>query len=80
MNRVLKIFQILRIEAELRHIKLQIGLVQQAHHDFFAEQSGQNRYADVQLAARTHLELDAAVLGKTALGDVESRHDFQPGY
>ena len=71
MNRLLKVFQVLRIEAELGHVELQIGLVQQTHDDFFAEQGGQDGNANIQLAARAHLELDAAVLGEAALSNVK---------
>ena len=31
-------------------------------------------YADVELSANTHLKFDAAVLGKTSLGNVQTCH------
>ncbi len=63
--------------ADAAQRKVHAVLVQDAHHDAFAVQRGNDRDADVHLAAG-RLELDAAVLGHALLGDVQPGHDLQP--
>ena len=65
------------IEAELGEVELEGVLVEDAEHGLLAEDRGQDRHAEVDLA-RVVAELDAAVLGHAALGDVEVGHDLEP--
>ena len=67
----------LRLHAELFERKLHAALVEQPHDDPLAVQHGNDRDADVDLAA-VHLKLDAAVLRQALLGDVQPGHDLQP--
>src|ERR1700730_7436753 len=73
---VLEGLERLRVETQLGHVELEVRLVEQTHDDFFADQAGADRDAEVHLAALAQLELDAAVLREAALGDVELGHDL----
>ena len=66
------------VEAELRQIELQRLLVENSENRLFAEDRGECRDAEIDLAIAV-AELDAAVLRQPALGDVEVRHDLQTG-
>ena len=76
---VLEPLQRLRVESELLHVELQVGLVEEPEHGLLAEERGQHRDAVVHLAALAELELDAAVLWQTTLGDVQLAHDLETG-
>ena len=76
---VFKVLELVFIEPELRHVKLQVRFVQQPHDDLFAEQGGKHGNAEVHYFVFAHFELDAAVLRKPALGDVEDGHDLDAG-
>jgi hypothetical protein len=73
----LEVVEGLRVEAELRHVELEVRLVEEAHDDLLAPERGQHGDAEVHLLALAHLELDAAVLRQAALGDVERAHDLE---
>ena len=73
------LFQGLFLEAQLGHVQLQVGLVQQAQDYFFAEQGGQHRNPEVHGFVFADLHLDAAVLGQAPFGDVQLGHDLHPG-
>ncbi len=62
-------------KAEAVEVEGDGGAVQHAHHDAFAAHGGQDRDAQVDLAAADG-ELDAAVLREAPLGDVEVGHDL----
>ena len=55
------------------------ALVEDAHDGALAEHGGNDRHADVDLTPGDG-ELDAAVLGKSALGDVHLAEDFHAGH
>src|SRR6185437_2092060 len=63
-----------RIDAEHR-----LRGVQNTQHDLLAEQRGAGAHAEVDGAILRQLHLDAPILRDAALGDVQSRHDFQAG-
>jgi hypothetical protein len=72
----LEVLERLLIEAELRHVELQVRLVEEPHDDLLAPDRGQDGDAEVHLLALAELQLDAAVLREPALGDVELAHDL----
>ena len=55
-----------------------VALVQDAHHQALPVKGGQGGDPQVDLLAQ-HLELDAAVLGQPALGDVQLGHQLEAG-
>ncbi len=63
MNAVLEIVELGLLEAELRHVELEIAFVEEAENDLLAEQRRQDGDAEVHLATLAELQLDAAVLG-----------------
>src|SRR5690348_17483327 len=65
-----------RVEAELGEIELQRLLVENAEDGLLAEDRGQDRNAEVDLAGAKS-EFDPAILGDASLGDVEVGHDLQ---
>ena len=73
--RVLELLEAPGVEAELREVELQGVLVQDSHHRLLAEDGRQGGDAQVDLAGPV-AQLDAAVLGQAALGDVERGHDL----
>ena len=80
VDRVLEAAQRLLVEAELRHVELQLRLVEQPHDDLLAELRRDARDAQVEVARAlldAQPDLDAAVLRQALLGDVELRHDLQ---
>ena len=80
LDRVLEPPEGLRLEAEERHVELELALVEQAHHDLLAEQRGDRRDAEVEVARAildAKADLDPAVLREPLFGDVELRHDLQ---
>ena len=67
-----------RLQPELLEVEREVPLVENPEHDLLAKQRGQRGDAVVDdLAA--DLQLDAAVLRHAALGDVQLRHDLEPG-
>ena len=70
----LKSLSALLLEAKLRHVQLQIRLVEEAQDDLFAEHRRQHRDAEIHLLAASQLQLDPPVLWEAALGNVERRH------
>ncbi len=58
----LEVVERLLVEAELRHVELQVRLVEQPQDDLLAPHRRQHRDAEVHLAALAELQLDAAVL------------------
>ena len=76
VDRLLEVVELRLLEAELGHVELQVRLVEETQHDLLAEERRQDGDAEVHLAAPPDLQLDAAVLGQAALGDVELRHDL----
>src|SRR5437762_4613294 len=77
MDRLLELLERPRIEAEPGQVELQRILVEDAEDGLLAEDRGQHRHPEVDLA-RAVAQLDAAVLGQPALGDVKVRHDLEP--
>ncbi len=75
----LKCYEGVFLEAELGHVQLEIGLVQEPQDDLFAEEGRQDRDAEIHLASLAELQLDTAVLGQTPLGDVQLGHDLHAG-
>ena len=71
----LEIGQCFGTEAQLGHVELEVPLVEEPHDDLLAEEGRESRDPIVHLLAG-HLDLDAAVLGEPALGDVELSHDL----
>src|SRR5262249_5170260 len=65
------------MKAELLEIELDARAVEDAQVDALTEDGRDRRYpkSDVYSA---HRNLDGTVLGQTALGDVEPRHDLDP--
>ena len=76
MDRVLELLVAPGIEAALGEVELQRLLVEDPQHGLLAEDRGQDRHAEVDLAGAVP-QLDPAVLGQPALRDVEVRHDLQ---
>jgi hypothetical protein len=72
----LEVAQGLGVEAKLGHVELEVGFVEEAEDDLLAKEGGEAGDAEVHLFALAELELDAAILGEAALGDVEGAHDF----
>jgi hypothetical protein len=72
-----EVLERLGVEAELRHVELQVALVEEPHDDLLAPDRRQDADAEVHLAPLAELELDAPVLREAALGDVERRHDLE---
>ena len=75
-----RLFEVLEgrfLEAELRHVELQVRLVEEPEHDLLAEHGRKGGDAEVHLLVAGELHLDAAVLRQAALGDVELRHDLE---
>ena len=64
------------VHADAAERKAHPVLVEDAHHDALAVQHGNDRDADVDLAA-LDLELDPPVLRDALFGDVQPRHDLQ---
>ncbi len=77
MDGPLEVAQGLRVEPELRHVELEVRLVEEAEDDLLAPQSRQDAHAKVHLASLAELQLDASVLREAALGDVELAHDLE---
>ena len=65
------------LEAQLRHVELQVGLVEESEDDLLAPEHRQHADAEVHLLAAPELHLDATVLGQTPLRDVEVAHDLE---
>ena len=74
---LLEVVELLLLEAQLRHVELQVPLVEETHDDLLAEERGQGRDAEVHLLTLADLQLDAAVLGEAALGDIQLGHDLE---
>ncbi len=55
-----------------------VAAVEYAHHDAFAVDGWQRRDAEVDVLAK-HPETNPAVLGQTALGDIELGHELDAG-
>src|SRR6267378_774358 len=64
------------VEAELGHVELQRVLVEDTEDRLLAEDRGERRHTEVDLAGVV-AELDAPVLRQPPLGDVEVGHDLQ---
>ncbi len=79
VDRLLEMLERRRLVPQLGHVQLQAGLVQEAEDDLFAEQGRQHGDAEIHVLAAAQLDLDAAVLGQPALGDVQLRHDLEAG-
>ena len=77
VDAALEVLELRHLEAELRHVELQVPLVEEPQHDLLAEERRQHRHAEVHLLAAPELELDAPVLRQPPLGDVELRHDLE---
>ena len=67
----------LLLHAEVGQVEVQVALVQDTHHDLLPEDAGQGRDTQIDLLV-ADLQLDAAVLGNAALGDIQLGHDLQP--
>src|SRR5438128_4785117 len=76
VNRRVELVEAPLVEAELRQVELQRLFVEDSEDRLLAEDRGQGRDTEVDLAVVV-AQLDAAVLRKPALGDVEVRHDLQ---
>ena len=70
-KKVLEAYELSLFEPELGHVELQVRLVEQAENDLLTMLRGQHGHAEVHLPALAQLELDAAILGQSALGDVQ---------
>ena len=77
MDRVLEVFKGLRIEAELGHVQLQVGLVQKPHDDFLPKKCGKDGDPDIEFLPIAHLELDSTVLRQPPLRNIKVRHDLK---
>ena len=69
----------LGIEAELGHVQLETGLVEEAEHHLLAEQRRADGNAEVHLAPLAQLQLDSPILREAALCDVQFGHDLEAG-
>src|SRR6266566_4285404 len=76
VNRRVELVEAPLVEAELRQVELQRLFVEDSEDRLLAEDRGQGRDTEVDLAVVV-AQLDTAVLRKPALGDVEVRHDLQ---
>ena len=66
-------------ETQFGHVEHQVLFIEKTEHDFFSEQGWQRRNAEIQFARaciNLHLDLDAAVLRKTLLRNVQLGHNF----
>src|SRR5207253_5556013 len=66
------------VEAELGEVELEGLFIEQAHDGFLPVDGGEGRDAEVDLVGVV-AELDAAVLGEAAFGDIEVGHALDPG-
>ena len=79
---VLEAFERNHLEPELGHVQHQVLFVEKPQNDLLTEQGGQRGDPKIELAhlaSAVHADLDAAVLGKAFLGDVELGHDLETG-
>jgi len=74
---MLEAFQGAALEAEVGEIEANGLLVEDANHALLPEGGGQDRHAQVGIAAPV-AQADAPVLGQPALRDVETGHDLEP--
>src|SRR3989304_4413010 len=71
VDRAPEVVQGLLLEAGLRHVELEVTLVQEPQDDLLAGQGREHGYPVVHLLALGELELYPAVLRQAPLGDVE---------
>src|SRR5690606_30189305 len=70
--------ELIGTEAELLEVESEVRAVEDTHDDAFAEHRRERRDAQVD-GISADVELDATVLRKARFGDVEVRHDLDPG-
>ena len=81
-DRDFELGQRLALESELRHVQHQLVLVEETKDDFLAEERREAGHTEVDLLGHALCrkpDLDAAVLRKTLLGDVQLGHDLDAG-
>ena len=49
VDRALEVLELVFLEAELRHVELEVRLVEEPHHDLLAEEGRADRDAEVHL-------------------------------
>ena len=72
----LEVVELALLEAELRHVELQVALVEETQNDLLTKECRQDGHTKVHLAALAHLQLNTTILGQAALGDIEFTHDL----
>src|SRR5437870_2920581 len=77
-DRLFEVLEGIGVEAELGEVELEGVFIEQAHDGFLPVDGGEGGDAEVDLVGVV-AELDAAVLGEAAFGDVEVGHDLDAG-
>ena len=75
---LLEVLEGVGVEAELGEVELEGLFIEQAHDGFLPVDGGEGGDAEVDFVGVV-AELDAAVLGEAAFGDVEVGHDLDAG-
>jgi hypothetical protein len=68
-----------RLVAQGVDAQLGAGRIQDTQHDLFTKKGGAGADAEIDGAVLGQLHLDAPILGHTPFGDIQARHDLEPG-